>query len=590
MNPFRIWAPHAERMRLRLSDQTLDMTETHNGWWTVSVSGLKHGDRYGFLINNDEQVLPDPRSPWQPGGVHDLSAWVDHAKYTWGDQGWRPPPLGSALLYELHIGTFTDGGTFESAVERLNDLAELGITHVELMPVNEFSGDRGWGYDGVDLYAPHHAYGGPHGLKMFVDACHQRGLAVILDVVYNHLGPSGNYLARFGPYFSNRYHTPWGDAVNLDGSGSDEVRRFFIDNALMWLRDYHMDGLRVDAVHSIFDQSAVHFLELLKHDVSALSVRLGKELPVIAESDLNDPRLIRPLQAGGYGLDAQWTDDIHHALHAFYTGERIGYYIDFGTLAAVAKALKHAFINDGRYSSFRNRRHGRPVGDLPGDRFVTFLQNHDQVGNRAYGERLHHLAGINALKQAAALLFTSPYIPLVFQGEEWAASTPFYYFTSHPEQDLGEAVTQGRRREFSEFGWEEEIPNPQDIDTFEASRLNWEERSEPEHEDILNWYKALIRIRNTYPELINGDRDSVQIDFDEQHTWLRVQRGRVVVICNTGAEKTKLNAPHADRANVLLKSRDSIVIKADSVTLPAESVIIYCMGESSDAQQLENMK
>jgi maltooligosyltrehalose trehalohydrolase len=459
---FRLWAPKATTVEIALANRRIPMMPCAGGWWIVDVPAAGPETEYSFILDNSPP-LPDPRSACQPQGVHGPSRVIDHQAFAWTDERWQPGPLSSAMLYELHIGTFTPAGTFEAAIEHLDHLVELGITHVELMPVAEFSGIRGWGYDGVDLYAPHHGYGGPEGLKRLVNAAHSKGLAVLLDVVYNHLGPAGNYLERFGSYFTNRHHTPWGQAVNLDGLGSDKVRRFFCDNALMWLRDYHMDGLRLDAVHALIDTSAVHFLEQLAAEVHTLEAQLGRHLVLIAESDLNDPRVVRPSEIGGYGLAAQWSDDFHHALHTVLTGERAGYYGDFGTLADLAQALTNAFVYDGRYSRFRDRRHGRPATGLSGHRFFSYLQNHDQIGNRAKGERSSHLISPGRLKIAAGLVLTSPFVPLLFQGEEWGASTPFQYFTDHEDPKLGRAVSEGRRSEFSAFAWSaEEVPDPQD--------------------------------------------------------------------------------------------------------------------------------
>jgi maltooligosyltrehalose trehalohydrolase len=471
MGRLKVWAPDVRRVEVEIQGSRLDLEKGSNGWWRMNTSLAEHGVDYAFVLDGD-MPLPDPRSPWQPGGVHGPSRVLDHKKFSWTDARWQPPPFSSAVIYELHIGTFSPEGTFDGAVKRLDHLVSLGITHVELMPVAEFSGNRGWGYDGVDLYASHHAYGGPEGLKRLVDACHERGLAVILDVVYNHLGPAGNYLGRFGPYFTGRYATPWGEAVNLDGPYSDEVRRFFIDNALMWFRDYHMDGLRIDAVHAIIDTSAIHFLEQLANEVKELESTVGRHLMLIAESDLNNPRVIRSPEVGGYGIDAQWNEDFHHALHAVLTGERDAYYQDFGSLADLAKVLTRGLVYDGSYSHYRRRSHGRPASGLSGHRFVGCLQNHDQVGNRALGERTSHLLSPGRLKIGAALVLTAPFVPMLFQGEEWAASTPFLYFTDHQDPKLGEAVKRGRREEFAAFGWQpDKIPDPQKKKPFSAPSL-----------------------------------------------------------------------------------------------------------------------
>ena len=489
------------------ANERVEMSRAERGWWRAELSPeLSHAD-YGFSLDGGPP-LPDPRSPYQPHGVHGLSRPVEHSAFEWRHSRWRPAPLSSAIIYELHLGTFTPAGTFDAAVERLGYLRDLGVTHVELMPVSEFSGTRGWGYDGTALYAPHHIYGGPDAMKRLVDAAHGHGLGVILDVVYNHLGPEGNYLGKFGPYFTDRYRTPWGDAVNLDDRDSDEVRQFFCDNALMWLRDYRVDGLRLDAVHAIFDASAIHFLEELGAQVHQLEAESGRHLAVIAESDLNLPRIVTPRQAGGYGLDAQWNDDFHHALHTILTGEKAGYLADFGSIALLAKTLTRAFAYDGSYSKSRGRRHGAPVLGLSAHRFVAFIQNHDQVGNRARGERLGHLVTIDQLKIAAALLMTAPFVPLLFQGEEWNASSPFQYFTDHQDAELAESVRRGRRAEFAHFVADaSEIPDPQARQTFERSKLDWGERERGTHREMLEWYRRLIRLRRCVRDFENGRLD-----------------------------------------------------------------------------------
>jgi maltooligosyltrehalose trehalohydrolase len=476
------------------------------------------------------------------------------------------------VIYELHVGTFSSEGTFEGVIDKLDHLATLGINAVELMPVNEFPGARGWGYDGVDLYAPHHAYGGPEGLKRLVDACHARGLAVVLDVVYNHLGPAGNYLREFGPYFTDKYGTPWGEAVNLDERGSPEVRNFFIDNALGWFENYHVDGLRLDAIHAIYDQSAVHFLEEMSTRVDALE-GMGRNLWLIAESDLNDPRIVRPREAGGYGIDAQWSDDLHHSLHAAITGERTGYYSDFGAVADIAKALQHAFVYDGRLSGFRQRIHGRPTAGLDGHRFLGYLQTHDQVGNRARGDRTSALISNDLLKVGAALVMTSPFVPMLFQGEEWGATTPFLYFTDHDDPELGRAVRDGRRREFAGFGWNpEDIPDPQDLATFEHSKLDWAELNDQPHADLLEWHKRLIRLRREWPELSDGRMNDVQTRFDEEERWIVITRGPVEVAANLSKERARVPAASA---KVLLSSTKEPVATGDYLELEPESVVIY---------------
>jgi maltooligosyltrehalose trehalohydrolase len=573
-NPIvEVWAPDAREVILDTGKRQARMVPGENGWW--SAPAPPHPFRYAFLLNGGSP-LPDPRSPSQPDGVHGRSASVDHAAFPWSDLRWQAPPLASGVIYELHTGTFTPEGTFDSAIERLPYLRDLGITHVELMPVAEFSGDWGWGYDGVDLWAPHHAYGGPEGLKRLVNALHEHGMAAILDVVYNHLGPDGNYLAQFGPYFTKRHSTPWGDAVNLYGPHSTEVRRFFIDNALMWLRDYHFDGLRLDAVHTFIDLSAVHFLEELAEAVSKLELELGRHLAVIAESDLNDPRIVQVRESGGYGFAAQWSDDFHHAVHAVVTGERDGYYSDFGSFEQLAKALERGFVYDGCTSRFRGRPHGRPLGMVPKSRLVCAIQNHDQVGNRARGERLGMLIRPERLKIAAALLLCSPFIPMLFQGEEWNTGSPFLYFTNYLDPALGRAVSEGRRLEFSAFGWRPEaVPDPQDPETFRRSKLAWDELPHGSHAEILGWYRRLIALRQQMPALRSGP---VNVRFEEGR-WLAIDRGGVTLQANLGTSPARI--PHAHGMHLALASGEDVRCEDGAAVLPADAVAILSTDEAT---------
>ncbi len=572
MHTFSVWAPKARSVAVRIDSASLPLMRNGHGWWKGESETAGAGTQYTFEVDGAEPI-PDPRSRFQPAGVNGPSQIIDHSKFSWSDAHWQAPPLASAIIYELHIGTFTPVGTFLSAIERLDFLVELGVTHVELMPINEFSGDWGWGYDGVDLYAPHHAYGTPDELKQLVDACHKRGLAVLLDVVYNHFGPSGNYLNRFGPYFTGAYHTPWGTAVNLDHESSSEVRRFFIDNARMWLRDYHFDGLRLDAVHAFYDHSAIHFLEQLSLSIDALSSHLGRHLVLIAESDLNDPRVVTAREAGGFGIDAQWSDDFHHALHSVLTGETKGYYEDFGDMRHLAKALKEGFVYDGIPSSHRERVHGRPIPGLSGHRFLAYAQNHDQIGNRAQGERMSHLASPAKAKIAAALVLTSAFVPMLFQGEEFGASSPFQYFTSHEDAELGKAVSEGRRNEFSAFGWSpEDVPDPQDPETFKRSKLRWEEVSNQPHSCLLEWHKKLIALRKKYERLTDGRLEHVKVDFDERVRWLSLRRGAIEVACNFSDERQAV--PVRDDSKVELCSESGHDLAAGAITLAPNSVAI----------------
>jgi maltooligosyltrehalose trehalohydrolase len=576
MHLFEVWAPRAQTMEVKIGGKQIPLQKAERGWWRAEVEDAGPGTDYGFVIDGQEPAVPDPRSQWQPNGVHGESRLVDHSAFTWSDQGWQAPPLSSGVIYELHLGTFTPEGTLRAAETHLDYLKDLGISHVELMPIADFPGKRGWGYDGVDLYAIYSGYGEPDDLRHFVDTAHKKGLAVILDVVYNHLGPVGNYLEKFGPYFTPSHSTPWGGAVNFEEAGSTEVRRYLIDNALMWLRDYHMDGLRLDAVHAFNDRSAIHFLEQLTNDVKRLEAAVGKHFYLIAESDLNDPRLVKAEEAGGYGLDAQWSDDFHHALFAVVSGERDGYYADFGTLAQLAKSLHSVFVYDGIYSQYRKRNHGRQVVGLSGHRFVGFVQNHDQVGNRAQGERLSHEAGTGRAKVAAALVLTAPFVPMLFQGEEFGVTAPFQYFTDFEDPELGRMISEGRKKEFEAFGWRpDQIPDPQHESTFERSKLNWDEVAAEPHASLLQWYKDLIRLRHSRSGLSDGDLNAVQVHFDEKAQWLVLERQGVHVACNLGTGPVKLEAGKGPR--VLLASDDSIELSDGTLTLGPDSVAILAV-------------
>lgn len=572
MHKFEVWAPLATSMAVQIDGKKYPMEATERGWWTASVPEARPGTDYLFVIDDGEPT-PDPRSAWQPEGVNGPSRVLNHSQFCWTDKNWQARPLASAIIYELHIGTFTPAGTFLAATEKLPYLLDLGITHVEIMPVNEFSGPWGWGYDGVDLYAPHHSYGTPDDLKTLVNACHEQGLAVLLDVVYNHFGPVGNYLSRYGTYYTETHKTPWGAAVNLDGRGSHEVRKFFYDNALMWLRDYHFDGLRLDAVHAFVDSSAFHFLENLSSEVEALSSQIGKHLVLIAESDLNDPRVVTSREAGGYGVDAQWCDEFHHALHSTLTGEQKGYYEDFGTFEHLAKALANGYVYDGGYSRHRERHFGRsPVG-LSGHHFVVFTQNHDQVGNRAQGERLSHLLNLGRQKIAAALMFTSPFIPMLFMGEEYSASTPFQYFSQHEDEELGRLVSEGRKNEFSAFGWKpEEVPDPQEEETFRRSKLNWNEVGSGHHAELLQWYKDVIALRKSTSSLTDGRRDRVNVACDPGAHWLTVQRGEIEVVCNFSNERQLI--PVRVSGDDVFCSEPNWELCQGQLELPGDSVAI----------------
>jgi maltooligosyltrehalose trehalohydrolase len=577
MVSFAVWAPEAERVRLRAAEHDYPMHAGEGGWWRVQVPGAEYGTDYGFLLDGDGTLLPDPRSRWQPEGVHGPSRLYDQHGYDWKDSGWTGRQLAGSVIYELHVGTFTAEGTFDAAAERLDHLVQLGVDLVEVLPVNAFNGVHNWGYDGVCWYAVHEPYGGPDGFKRFVDACHRRGLGVVLDVVYNHLGPSGNYLPRFGPYLKAGRNA-WGDLVNLDGPASEEVRRYIIDNALMWLCEYHVDALRLDAVHALVDHGAVHLLEQLAAEVDATSAHLGRPLSLVAESDLNDPRLVTARDGGGYGLTGQWDDDVHHTLHVLLTGETQGYYADFADAGALAKVFCGAYFHDGTWSGFRGRRHGRPVDRtrIPGHRFVACLQNHDQVGNRARGDRLTAILSPGLLKVGAALLLTAPFTPMLFMGEEWAAATPWQFFTSHPEPELAAAVAAGRRKEFAEHGWPAgEVPDPQDPETFARSKLNWAELDGDPHRQMFDFYRRLIALRRAHPELSDPRLTGPDVRYGELagHRYVVVRRGRYAVTCNLSGDRRRIPLDGTP-LTVLLASASGFVFRDGEIELPAESVAV----------------
>jgi maltooligosyltrehalose trehalohydrolase len=504
--------------------RVLRMKKAGGGYWTAFARGLGAGARYKYAVNGRDE-RPDPASVFQPEGVHGPSEAVDHSAFSWSDAAWRGLPPEKMIIYELHPGTFTATGDFAGVGSRIPYLKGLGVNAVELMPVAQFPGSRNWGYDGVYPYAPQNTYGGPEGLKRLVDACHRAGLAVIMDVVYNHLGPEGNYLGAYGPYFTDRYRTPWGDAVNYDGQGSPAVREYFIGAALAWFRDYHIDALRLDAVHGIFDSGAKHFLAELSERTRDLSRLLGRRLSLIAESDLND---VRALDAAprGWGMDAQWSDDFHHALHALLTGERGGYYEDFGGFGQLAKAFSEGFVYDWAWSPHRGRRHGSSSAGLHTGKFVVCSQNHDQVGNRLLGERLSVLAGERRLRLAAGAVVLSPYIPMLFMGEEYAEKNPFLYFVSHGDPALVKAVREGRKREFAAFGWKKEPPDPQGEGTFAASRLDWERAGRGRHAATLDLYKRLIALRRSEPSLGCARRKDVSVKTEGKTISVFRRRGR----------------------------------------------------------------
>ena len=582
MTLFSVWAPAADQVDLEADGRLHPMSPGDRpGWWTADVAGAPDGTDYAFRLDGGEP-LADPRSLRQPAGPAGPSRTYDHSAFAWTDGHWRGAPLSGAAVYELHVGTFTPDGTLDAAIERLDHLIDLGATVVELMPLGAFPGNHGWGYDGIGLWAVHEPYGGPDALKRFVDACHTRGLAVYLDVVYNHVGP-GNRLASFGPYFTDAHMTPWGPAVNLDQPGSDEVRAFIVENALAWLRDYHLDGLRLDAVHALVDNRALNILEELAAAVDALAAATGRSLTLVAESDLNNPRLVTGRQAGGYGLDAQWDDDFHHSVHALVTGERQGYYRDFGSMAGLAKVLTRAYFHDGTWSSFRGRTHGRPVDTLvmPACRFVVFIQDHDQVGNRAVGDRLpatlaDHPNRDGLLRIASGLLLTAPFTPMLFMGEEWGADTPWQFFTDHTDPGLAAAVSAGRRSEFAGYGWGGvDVPDPQDKRTFLRSKLDWNQPAREPYRPLLDWYRALLALRRSRPELADPRLDQIHVDYDEEARWLIVHRGRLRIAANVGPDEAVIplgisaaRTSDPGKPATLLTSNPGMSVGQGAVTMP----------------------
>ncbi len=563
-NEIRVWAPTAKRVDIDFAPvggvvTTTPMSPAPGGWWA-----WRGGDHpaypldYAFRIDGGPPT-PDPRSPCQPSGVNGPSRTFDPTSHGWADRSWRGPRDGKGALggffYELHVGTFTSEGTFDAAIERLDHLVALGVDVVEVMPVAAFPGRWGWGYDGVDLYAVHDPYGGPAGFQRFVDAAHARGLGVCLDVVYNHLGPSGSYLSRFGPYFTARHTTPWGSAVNFDGPGSEVVRRFVVDNALRWFRDFHVDALRLDAVHELKDGSEQHVLAQLADESAELAREVGRPLALIAESDLNDPVMVTPTGQGGRGMDGQWADDVHHALHATLTGEAQGYYADFTRPGVVAKVLTEVFLHDGRWSSFRGAEWGAPVDrtTTPGSRFVGYLQTHDQVGNRAVGDRISALVTPGQQAVGAALYLTSAFTPMIFMGEEWAASTPWQFFSDFDDPELADAVREGRRGEFAAHGWDkEDVPDPQDHATRDRSVLDWAEVEKADHARMLEWYRSVIAVRRREPDLNDDRLDAVHVDSDAEGHWLLVSRGRLRVVCNLDQEPAVVPVLDAGDAELVL--------------------------------------
>lgn len=588
---FRVWVPGAERVDLILlyPYREESMIQTAFGYWEKTIEGIQSGARYFYRIDSRE-TFPDPASLSQPDGVHGPSEVIRLENFNWPEDPWEPPPLSSLIMYELHTGTFSEEGDFGGIIKKLEYLAELGINAIEIMPVAQFSGVRNWGYDGVYPFAVQNSYGGAEALMKLVSACHQKGIAVILDVVYNHLGPEGNYLSKYGPYFSENYSTPWGKPLNFDGPHSDAVRNYFIQNAMMWCRDFHIDGLRLDAVHAIYDLSAKHLLRELKENLDALGQDTGRSYYLIAESNLNDVRLIEPFNKGGYGLDAQWSDDFHHALHVISTGESFGYYLDYSAPSSLSKALRSAFVYDGIYSSFRKKSYGSSTDSCPGEQFVVFSQNHDQVGNRKRGERLISLSGFEMAKLIAGTMFLAPNIPMLFMGEEYGESNPFLYFVSHEDEKLNRMVREGRKNEFRAFNTDHApVPDPASKETFEKSLLSWA-YLEGKGAAMLAYYKRWIQLRKTHPVLSVPNKEQLEVHEEDRLFFLERWNGeyRIIAFLNFHQDPREGNIPTgiAGEAVRLIDSSSEewmgpgeyipeTVAANDKLEVPGNSLVVY---------------
>jgi maltooligosyltrehalose trehalohydrolase len=592
-----VWAPERKKMIVEIvhpEARKIEMKKDDQGYFTAVVENVAAASKY-FYRPDDQNQYPDPASHSQPEGVHGPSEVIDHNDYDWRDEDWRGLPLKDLILYELHVGTFTQEGTFEAVIPRLDELKAIGVNAIELMPVAQFPGNRNWGYDSVFPYAVQNSYGGPTGLKKLVDECHVRRIAVFLDVIYNHLGPEGNYFSQYGPYFTDKYQTPWGQAINFDGDWSDGVRDYFSENPIHWFENYHIDGLRLDAIHSVFDSGAVHFWEFCNEKVKQAEARLGRKLYMVAESDLNSPRVVNSPDMGGYGFDAQWLDDFHHALYVILDKKGKDRYEDFGRLDQLAKAYQDGFVHSGEYVKFRKRKHGRSSAGVAGDKFVVFNQNHDQVGNRVMGERLCMLVDFERQKLAAAALLLAPYVPMLFMGEEYADQSPFFYFVSHSDPNLIKAVQEGRKKEFENFNWEVEPPDPQNEKTFNESKLKWHKREQGEHKMMLEWHKALITLRRSTDILQNYNKNDIRVTVLDQ-SGLELQRQTddglehclclfnfsdkeiaYTVSCRQGAWKKSLDSKEKQwlKNDEELKVLPDAVNAGDKILLPPLSVVVY---------------
>jgi maltooligosyltrehalose trehalohydrolase len=589
---FSVWAPFLKKVELKMvlpEQKTVLMEKDDKGYWTAALDDTYPEIRYVYRLEG-ERERPDPASHFQPQGVHGPSQVIDHNLFNWEDGNWRGIPISEMIMYELHVGTFTQEGTFDSVISRLDELRDFGVNAIEIMPVAQFPGDRNWGYDGVYPFAVQNSYGGPDRLKRLVNECHKKGIAVILDVVYNHLGPEGNYLWDYGPYFTDKYRTPWGQAINFDDVYSNEVRNFFIENTLHWFSNYHIDALRLDAIHGIADMSAKPFLQELAERVEEFSLKKGRRFYLIAESDLNDAKVIRPRELGGYGIDAQWCDDLHHSIHTIITDEREGYYVDFGKIEHLIKSMREGFVYSGQYSRYRKRNHGNSSKDRRDEQFIVFSQNHDQIGNRALGERLSNLVSFESLKIIAGIIILSPYVPLLFMGEEYGENAPFLYFISHSDPILVEAVRDGRKEEFKAFNWKGELPDPQSIDTFLKSKIKWKKRETGNHKILLDFYRHLIKLRKETPAFSNLDKDSLEVSVSEIDRVIFMRRWKddshVFSAFNFNRSDVKQGIYLEGRWRKTLDSSDSIwsgsgtllpelIIGSEELVIRGESFVIY---------------
>jgi maltooligosyltrehalose trehalohydrolase len=600
-----VWAPKAKHVAVKIQGQLapLPLKCEEYGYWCLTTNQIKPGDLYTLVLDGGD-ALPDPVSLHQPEGIFGPSQAINTDTFRWTDQNWQNPKLEEYLIYELHTGTYTKEGTFAAIEEKLDHLVALGINAIEIMPIAQFSDSRNWGYDGVFPFAAQAAYGGPAGLQHLVNACHEKGIAVVLDVVYNHFGPEGNNLKEFGPYLTNKYCTPWGEAVNFDDAWCDGVRRFVIENALMWLRDFHIDALRMDAVHAIKDFSPVHILQELRQEVDQLMERTDRQYYLIIENDLNDPRFINSLVEGGYGMDAQWMDEFHHALRVTAGEQQRGYYADYEGVNHLAKSYQDAYIFDGQFSTVRERFFGRKAAENPGQQFIVFSQNHDQVGNRKLGERSSQLYSFSMQKLLAGAVLVSPYLPLLFMGEEWGETNPFLYFVSHAEPTLIEAVRQGRQEEFADFHGDdnEPVPDPQDEATFERSQVQWQLLEQEPHQTMLRYYQALISLRKEHPALRNLNREQLNVTtYEEQktlvlHRWHEDQH--VLCFLNLSSDPQTVTLPVDERPwQKLLDSSDAqwrgiettefesapdSITDSEAITLSPESIAIYTLRDAKN--------